>query len=315
MIKMSKEFKAGISVLLVLGLFYWGFNYLKGKNLFVGASQSYYVTYENIKGLQKSSPVTIDGLRVGSVTDIHFNTNPKIEGNLIVEFVIEEDVQFSKNSIARIYSGGIMGGKSLAIVRKEEGEKAIPGDFLKGEVGADMLSKLDPIQDKVEGVLVSVDAVAKDIDHLLNDDTILELQSSFKKINLILSSLEATSKSIDILVKKNDRTLNETLNNVALTSNNLKTVSDSLAKVKLVSITKKLDHTLANLDHITTGISKGNGTVGKLVKDEKLYNNLEAASKELEELLREVKEHPKRFVHFSMFGKKAASYKETEVKK
>ncbi|MGY5352662.1 MlaD family protein [Wenyingzhuangia sp. IMCC45533] len=315
MIKISRELKAGIAVLLVLLLFYWGFSYLKGRNLFVAGADTYYTTYQNISGLKKSSPVTIDGYTVGSVIDIYFNDDPAIKGNLVVKFTINEDVQFSKNSIARIYSGGIMSGKSLAIIKRKGGEIASSGDFLKGEVGADMISKLEPVQSKVESVLVSIDAVAKDLDQLLNDDAISELQSSFRKINTILSSLESTSQSIDVIVKNNDQKLSRTLSSVEATSQNLKVVSDSLAKVKLLSISKKLNHTLANLDDITTNINQGNGTAGKLIKDEKLYNNLESASKELEELLRDVKEHPKRFVHFSLFGKKAESYEESQDKK
>lgn len=310
MIKISRELKVGIAALVILALFYWGFSFLKGRNLFNGSLNSYYTTYKNINGLKKTSPVTISGFTVGKVLDIYFNEDPEKKGELIVEFTLDEDVHFSKNSIAKIYSGGIMGGKSLAIIPSYDGDDAKPGDYLKGKVEEDMFSKLDPLQAKIEDAILSIDVVAKNVGQLLNNEAIADLQSSFKKINTILSSVESTSESIDVMVKKNDDKLNKTLTSVEATSHNLKIVSDSLAKVKILSISKKLEHTLANLDGITTGIEEGNGTLGKLVKDEELYHNLEAASKELEELLRDVKEHPKRFVHFSLFGKKEKKYEE-----
>ncbi|MEN8890406.1 MAG: MCE family protein, partial [Wenyingzhuangia sp.] len=133
-----------------------------------------------------------------------------------------------------------------------------------------------------------------------------------KKINTVLSSVVSTSQSIDVLVKNNDDKLNKTLSSVEATSYNLKAVSDSLAKVKILSISQKINKTVANLEGITSGIATGEGSLGKLAKDEDLYNNLEAASKELEELLRDMKEHPKRFVHFSLFGKKEKKYKKTK---
>lgn len=312
MIKMSRELKVGFAALVILALFYWGFSFLKGNNLFSGSLNSYYTTYKNINGLKKSSPVTINGFAVGKVLDIYFSEEPNHKGELVVEFTVEEDMHFTKKSIAKIYSSGLMGGQSLAIIPSYEGEEAKPGDYLTGKVSGDLLSKLDPLQAKIENAIFSIDVVAKNMDKLLNDEAIFDLQSSFKKINAILSSVESASGSIDVMVKKNDEKLNKTLSNVEVTSRNLKTVSDSLAKVKILSISQKLENTLSNLNSVTEGVEKGKGTLGKLVKDEELYNNLESASKELEELLRDVKEHPKRFVHFSVFGKKEKEYKETK---
>lgn len=310
MIKMSKEFKVGIASLVVLILFYWGFNYLKGRNLLSAGSDNYYTTYENIGGLKKSSPVTISGFRVGSVIDIYFNNDPAKKGNLVVEFTVEEDITFSKNSIVKIYSGSIMGGKSLAIIPANDKELAVSGDFLKGEVEPDMFTKLDPLQTKVEGVIGNIDDVAMNVNGLMNEAVVSDLQSSIHNVNQIMETLKNTSKTIDAIVSKNNSNLETTLKNVEITSNNLRTLSDSLAKVKILAISKKINSTIANLDEVTSGIKSGKGTLGKLTKDAKLYDNLEAASKELEELLRDMKEHPKRFVHFSLFGKKEKEYQE-----
>ena len=307
-----RELKVGFASLIVLALFYWGFGFLKGRNVLSSTLNSYYVTYSNISGLQKSSQVSINGFSVGKVLDIYFNEDPKHRGELIVESTVEKQVYFSKNSIVKIASDGIMGGKSLVIVPSYQGDKATPGDYLKGEVSVDLFSKLDPLQVKMESAISSIEMVAKRMSELLDEETITELQSSIKKINTVLSSVVSTSQSIDVLVKNNDDKLNKTLSSVEATSYNLKAVSDSLAKVKILSISQKINKTVANLEGITSGIATGEGSLGKLAKDEDLYNNLEAASKELEELLRDMKEHPKRFVHFSLFGKKEKKYKKTK---
>lgn len=315
----SKEFKAGLVAIVVLCLFYWGFSFLKGENIFSTSSKNYYTTYKNVNGLTKSSSVTINGFAVGTVVDIYFDENPKKKGDLIVEFTVEDDLKFSKQSIAKIYSGGLMGGKSLAIVPDYNGAEANPGDYLKGEVESDMISslgsRLDPIQLKVEKTLTSIDAVAKDVDALLNTEMITNLQGSIQNINQILATLKSTSLTVDQLVAKNQSNLDVTLGNMNKTTENLKVFSDSLTKVKIVGISEKMNRTVASLDKITQGIQAGEGSIGKLTKDENLYNNLENASKELEELLRDMKEHPKRFVHFSLFGKKAKAYKKETSEK
>lgn len=307
MIKISRESKVGISVVLILILFYWGFNFLKGKNLFDGALSSYRVEYENINGLTTASAVTINGYKVGKVIEIH-----QKEGSQkivwVAEFVIEEeDISFTKNSVVKIYSASLMGGKSLAIIPGISGPMAEPGDRLRGEIETDMLSsfgeKLNPLQSKVENTIVHIDLLAQQLNKLLSDAAIRDIQGSLSNLNATLANLNSTSAQVDGTLKNNQKQIDQSIKNFAVTSNNLKQVSDSLSQVRFAQLSKKIDKTVTNLQHITQDIQAGKGTMGKLAKDEKLYDNLENASKELELLLREVKTHPKRFVHFSMFGK------------
>ncbi|MDO3693356.1 MlaD family protein [Wenyingzhuangia sp. chi5] len=319
MIKISRELKAGVAALVILALFYWGFSFLKGRNLFNGGLSSYYTTYKNINGLKKSSAVTVNGFTVGKILDIRFSDDPEKKGQLIVEFTIEEDLHFSKKSIAKIYSGGLMGGKSLAIIPSYDGEEAEPGDYLKGEIESDIFSsitnKLNPLQSKVENVIVNIDSVTANLNALLNKQTIENLNTSFENLNVIMASLKNTSASVEVMIESNQQNMNATFSNIKNTTKNLKTFSDSLAQIKILAISEKINRTASHLDSITAGIQAGQGTIGLLAKDENLYNNLEAASKELEELLRDVKEHPKRFVHFSIFGKKERKYEESEETK
>lgn len=313
MIKISKELKVGVAVLFIMVLFYWGFNYLKGKNFFNGSSSSFYTTYNHVNGLKKASPVLINGYTVGSVVDISFNENGDDQSQLVVEFTIEEDVNFSKTSTVEIYSS-LMGGKSLVLVPGKTGESAVPGDYLKGKVALDMMDKLGPIQHKAENTITSIDKLAKNLNTLLDENMVKDLHASIHSLSLTLEILNKTTSKVDALIATNQKNLNTSLSNLSATSENFKAISDSLAQVKILSISKKLNTTLANLEGITTGMQNGEGTLGKLTKDEALYNNLESASKELEELLKDVKEHPKRFVQFSLFGKKEVPYKETEEK-
>jgi len=131
---MSKELKTGIAALAIICLGYWGFNFLKGQNLLEAASRVFYIEYDNIQGLNKSSIVSINGLQVGKVSDIYFNSDPDKKGKLIVKISLDNNFEFSKNSIAKIYSTSIIGGESLAIIPSYEGELAVSGDYLTGKV-------------------------------------------------------------------------------------------------------------------------------------------------------------------------------------
>jgi len=312
MMKLSKELKAGLVVISILALFIWGFNYLKGKNFLKSGSDSFYTTYDHVNGLKKASPVMINGYTVGSVVDIFFDENAENSGKLTVEFTIEEEVSFAKNSVVKIYSNSIMGGKSLVLIPGDGVEKSIPGDFLQGSVAPGMMDKLDPLQHKVEHTISSADGLIQNLNVLLNDHTIKDIQSSIHNLNNLLVTLNSTTAKVDALVASNQKNLNTSISNLSVTSENFKVLSDSLAQLKILSISKKLDNTLANLETLTLGLKNGEGTLGKLTKDDKLYNNLEGASKELEALLNDVKEHPKRFVHFSLFGKKETPYQESK---
>ncbi len=141
-LKISRELKTGVVAVAVISLFIWGYNYMNGLNLFDGPKKTYFTEYNNVRGLNSASVVTINGVEVGKVIQINFNNDPDKRGQLIVEFSVENDFEFSKKSIAKIYSASLMGGKSLAIVPSYEGEMAKPGDFLQGEIESDIFSSV-----------------------------------------------------------------------------------------------------------------------------------------------------------------------------
>lgn len=310
--KISRELKTGIVSLTIIALFIWGYNYLKGQNLFNAPSKTYFTEYSDVQGLSTASVVTLSGVEVGKVVAVRFNKDPKKRGWLIVEFSVETDLEFSKNSIAKIYSASLMGGKSLALVPSYEGEMAKPGDYLPGEIEADVITSvsenLKPLFEKVENAMVSADSVLVGINEIMDAKTRENLKSSIAQLNATISNFNAISKSVNDMVVTNKVKIGNTMTNAELMTSNFAKLSDSLANSNLSSTIKNLETTVNSLNGILANAESGKGTLGKLLKDEEMYNNLTSASKELDELLREMKLNPKRFVHFSLFGKNAKPY-------
>lgn len=310
--KITRELKTGIVAVAVIALFIWGYNYLKGLNLFDTPSKTYFTEYSDVQGLSTASVVTLSGVEVGKVVAVKFNKDAAKRGWLIVEFSVETELEFSKNSIAKIYSTSLMGGKSLALVPSYEGEIAKPGDYLQGEIEADVITSvsenLKPLFEKVENAVVSADSVLVGLNEIMDAKTRADLKSSIAQLNVTISNFSTISKSVNEMVATNKVKLGNTITNTALMTKNLAKLSDSLANSNLGTTVKNLETTVNNLNGILAAVESGEGTLGKLLKDEEMYNNLTSASKELDELLREMKLNPKRFVHFSLFGKKDNGY-------
>lgn len=316
-IRMKKEVKTGIVVVLIIVLFIWGFNFLKGQNILDGSARYFNVEYSKIGGLTKSSPVTINGLKVGKVDEIAFNSAPEKRGQLVVRFSIDNDFEFSKSSIVRIYSPNPLSGSSLAIIPNYEGETAISGDFLVGEMEESLFTslgeRLNPLQQKIESVIVRADTLFSGVNKILNEKTIDEINGSVTNVAALITDLRKTIGTVNALVTDNQTNLKATLENTKNITENFSQVSDSLTQVNINSIVKKAEITVDNFNKLSMKLNSTEGSVGKLLNDTKLYDNMEAATKELEELLREMKLNPKRFVHFSLFGKKATPYKPAEL--
>lgn len=310
MIKNSRELKTGIVVIIVIVIFIWGFNFLKGHNVFEGRSNTYFTHYENVQGLSTASPVTVSGYTVGRVLDISFD--PEKKGELIVKFSIEKPFVFGKESIAKIYSASLMGGKSLAIIPSFESEPAESGDFLKGEIESDIFSsvgeKLNPLQSKLESVITSADSLLVNINQILNVDSRNHIKNSIASLDGAMRNLERLTLNSELLVVENRKNLQNSMENVENVTKNFSVLSDTLANANIGGLLAKLDSTMMNLESISTKIDNGQGTIGKFVNDPAVYDNLDKATKELGELLEDLKLHPKRYVHVSVFGKKEKEY-------
>lgn len=311
--KISREIKTAILVLGAIGLFIWGYSFLKGRNLFDNSTR-YYVEYDNVEGLTMSSTVTINGLVVGKVSKIELDN---VSGKLKVELLMTQNVDISKNSIAKIYSPGLLGGKSI-MIDPIFGETiyAESGQTLKGEVVQDMTEKLAgqiaPLQQKVEEALANLNTMLASVNNIMDENTQASLKSAVNQLDGTLTGANTLMATTNKLVASTQPKLDGTLSNINTMSSNFASLSTDLKALDIKSTFANLDNATANMDKIMGDIQNGKGSVGKLLKDEQLYSNLEGASKELEGLLRDLKEHPKRYVHFSLFGKKATPYQETK---
>ena len=306
--KVSREIKTAVLVIISIILFIWGYSFLKGKNLFDN-SNKLFVVYENVAGLATSAPVTLNGLTIGKVNSITINP----DGKLLVELHITTDFPISKSSIAEIYDSGLVGGRQIAIKPNLlDKNYTVSGDYLQAssKLGlTDALAQqLEPLQAKIQELLVNADAMFTNVNDILDTQTRQNLKNSIASLNITLSEFSVASKNINELLVENKSKFNNTLKNVDKVTGNFATISDSLAKANLGQTVKYLEKTLAKVDKIMAELEQGKGTMGKLIKDETMYTNFAKTSKELELLLQDVRLHPTRYVNVSLFGKKNKPY-------
>lgn len=312
--KISREVKTAILVISTILLFIWGYSFLKGRDLF-SDYKTFYAVYDEVEGLAPSASVTINGLSVGKVNSITLNDN----GKLLVEIQVKTDFPISKSSVATIYEPSFIGGKNIAIIPNfKDPVEAEDGQTLSTDIKPGMLSslgdKLSPLQTKVEKTVVSADSLLISLNNVFDKKTQKNLQASIAELAATMKEFSQASKGLNSLIGDNKSKIDGTFTNLDHATANFSKLSDSLAQANLGQAVKKLEKSLANVDNIINDVQSGKGSLGKLLKDEGMYKNLEGASLELKQLLADVKNNPKRYVHFSVFGKKATPYVEPKVK-
>jgi len=307
-LKLTKEIKTAILVIASILIFIWGYSFLKGKDLF-SSYKNYYVVYDNVEGLSASAPVTLNGLGIGKVNNISINR----QGKLVVEVQVKTDFPISKSSLLQVYEPGFIGGKQIAVVPNlEDNIMAKDGDTLQSAIRLGMIAKagdqLAPLQHKVEGTLTSADSLLTNVNSLLDAENKENLSIAIAELTQTMRTLNSASKTLDKMLATNQQNIDQMMNNLNKTSDNFVKISNSLTEADLAQAVKDLESTLANVNKMMSDIESGEGTLGKLMKDEAMYNNLSAASKELELLLQDVRLNPTRYVNISVFGKKNKPY-------
>lgn len=305
--KISREVKTGVLVLSGIVLFIFGYNYLKGKNLF--ESTNVYYTEFDYNALNKSSPITVNGNSVGKIQDIVYDYKT---GKTRVSFDVNDALKFSKNSIIKMYETGLMGGNGLAILISNEGELAKPGDMLASTVEFGLVTSLSNsfsgLSDNLDSTLKSTDTLMISINRLVNDNSDAGLKRTIEELNFTLKSFKNTSNSVNSVISNNDKNITAILDKFKIISADLAVLTTDLKNANVGTTVENLNVTLNKLTTILASIDKGEGSMGKLLKDEALYNNLEGATKEMEALLKDIKLHPKRY--FRVLSKKEIPYKE-----
>ena len=339
---MSKESKIGIFAIIVLAVSVWGYKYLKGKNL-LSKSYTFQTVYDDVNQLTISSPVLFNGLTVGSVTDIKINKENLSE--MIVTYSIKEDYKIPKTAIAYQMSNGVIGGKAISIVYDQVcngANCAESGDFLTGKnlgmigslLGTEEIDQyIGEVTKGLNGVVSQIGA--EDSEGAINE-TVRQLEKSMININNI-------TKTTDALLKSSYRNLDKTIANMSIITENLaanntqitsmlsnlntitadiktanigKTISTSnatlaeaeLAVTDLRATLATTDEMIKGLKEVVTKVDDGEGTLGQLVNDTELYDNLESTSINLSLLLQDLRLNPKRYVNVSIFGKKDKEY-------
>ena len=302
--QIRKEAKIGIIVIFVLAAFIWGLNFLKGRNIF-SSTDDYYLVYSNVSGLMESNSVLLSGYKVGLVTDIHMKGDKS--GDIMVVITIENDVKIPAGSKAVLFNSDIMGTKAIKLEFSNSETFHQDGDTLSTRVEAGMLDQFLPMKDKIEDLVISVDSLVDRTADLFDEETRMKLKRSISDISGVTASVGEQQKKLDqmlanfVAISNNLKENNAEIDNILT---NFSSLSDSLAKAEIASTMNNLNSTLEQTSLIMQKIQEGEGSIGMLVNNDSLYINLEKATESLDLLLKDLKEHPKRYVHFSVFGKK-----------
>lgn len=311
--KISKELKAGLIAILAIVSFIILFQFMKGKSLFT-TDNVYYIKYDSVEGLAVSNPVSINGLKVGQVDEIKPITMPDGKIYFVVKMTIDDGFTFSKKSTVQIFEPGLMSGKEMRILLAYGTPVAKDGDTLSGEFQLSMLNNIStqvgPVKDQLQSVLKRIDSVASSTNSLLNEQNRQEIAALLKNLNRTVASFEGTSQQTNALLANTNPRIEKVLDNANLATVSARNSIDKFGKIadnvdvnKLNNTIDKLSATADNLNGVISGIQSGKGSLGKLTQDEELYNNLTKTSSNLNSLVEDLKENPKKYINFSVFGK------------
>jgi len=305
----------GSVFIVVIAILIIGVNYLKGIDFF-NPDNTFYAVYPNVSGLKVSNSVTINGYKVGQVKTI--SLNPDFSG-VLVAFSIEKKLIIPDSTIAQIYSSDIMGTKAVKFILSDSKNTLSNGDTLLSNTEKDLKEQVNaellPLKRKTEDLISSFDSALAIIQNVFNEKTRENLSLSFESIKKTVKYLEETSLTVDTLMTTQRGKLSRIFSNVESISANLKNnneqltniinnfsaVSDTLARIQFVSVMEKAQKTLEQTNQLVEKINSGQGSLGMLVNNDTLYNHLEESAKDLDYLLEDIQQNPKRYLHFSVF--------------
>jgi len=309
-LKITKEVKTAVLVLLGIFLFIFGYNYLKGQNLF--EPKNIYYTEFDYNALSSSSVVTVKGNTVGKIQDIIYDFKT---GKTRIAFSVNDQLKFSVNSKIRLYETGLMGGNALAVIISNDGELAKPGDVLESEIQVGLITSLSKnfsgLSTDLNTTLKSTDTLLTNINKIVIDESDAGLKRTIAELNATLKSFKNLANSLNGVVSENDKNITTILDNFKTSSNDLAVMTSELKEANVGNTVQSLNETLTKINVLLAGVNNGEGSMGKLLKDETLYQNLEGATKEMEALLKDIKLHPKRY--FRILSKKEIPYQESET--
>ena len=291
----TKEVRIGIAAIIALCVLIYGINYLKGIHLFKPSSY-FYVKFQNINGLTKSSPVYADGFRVGIVRELYYDYDRP--GNVVAEIDVEPDLRIPKGSSAELAAEMLGGVRMNLLLANNPREKYQAGDTIPGGLNSGMMGEVGELVPQLKQMLPKLDSIMASLNTLLADPAI---PATLHNIENLTANLSATSGQLQTLMAHDIPQLTGKLN---IIGDNFVTISGNLKEIDYAAAMQKVDSTLANVKMITDRLGRKDNTVGLLLNDPTLYNNLNATTANAASLLEDLRLHPKRYVHFSLFGKK-----------
>lgn len=309
--KIKNETRVGVLAAFAIALLIIGYNFLKGNSIFSNETVLY-ARYTHVDGLGVSKPVLINGFQIGRVDRLALQPN----GTIVATLKIKGEYEIPKNTIARLESTDLLGGKAIIMDLGDATVYAKDGDTLNANVEKGLMEAVQPVQKKAELIIAKMDSILTSVNSILNPSFQKNVDKSFTSIASTLGSLEATSKKVDALVGSESSKLSSILSNVeAITVNfknngakidailsNLNEVTDKAAALNFKQTIDNANQAIADLQGMVADLKGGKGSLGKLLNDEEMYKNLTSASKNLDNLMIDLKANPKRYVHFSVFG-------------
>ncbi len=314
-----KKITLGLLFIAILLLFGWGLNYLKGTNLF-HKKNTYYIKYNRVNGLMVSNPVTIKGLKVGKVSDIGFSSTK--DPYIIVKIDIDNKLFIPENTIAVIENKDIMGSKKISLRLGDSDRYLQKNDTLNSKIELgfrDVINQqLTPVKAKAESMMQKFDSIFTAFNQILSQKNQDGISNSLSSIEEIFSNIKQTTVGLNHIVNKEQQKLSSILSNVDeittnLTAqqgkinqsiNNMSKVSEELSQMNLQQTLSNLNQTLESVNTLIQKASQGDGSASLFINDDSLYRNLEKASQKMNLLLEDINQNPKKYVHFSIFGRK-----------
>ena len=305
---MTKELKIGFVAILTIAVLFVGLNYLKGLNV-LNNNRDFHAAYNNVGGLKEGSPVLLNGYQVGMVSNVSLLTNDNQK--ILVTVSIEEDFEIPDNTVLKIVNQDLMGTKSIDLVLGNSLVFAISGDTLtsgiQGSLQDEVNAQILPLKIKTEELIGSIDSVMRIVTIVLDKGARENLSNSFESLEQTFQLMAQTMSKVDEIVDQNDERISSIVKNlednndaIAGILRNFSAISDDIAKSDIKGL-------LTNLSEISNSINDSEGSLGMLINDKDFYSNLENTSKELESLIKDIKENPRRYVGFSIIGGKSKS--------
>lgn len=311
--KLKNEIKVGVLAAAALAVLIVGYSFLKGNDIF-SKDNTYYAIYNRVDGLTVSKPILVNGYQIGRVSKMDLQA----DGRILTQLKVKKSYAIPSNTIAKIISTDLLGGKAIVFELGNSPNYATDGSHLQAGSEKGLMEQVEPIQKKAEDIAAVLDSVLSSINNTINAEFQRDFNRSINSIANSLKNIEGITGQLDALVGKERVRVSDIMSHIeSITANiqknneqitglltNLNQITDQVARANVANTIADANRAVADFQKIVDRINSGEGSIGLLINDTALYDNLRNASKNLDELMIDLKEHPGRYVHFSIFGRK-----------